>query len=96
MFLIRMRISWLLSVLAVSGLAGGEVRAAERFTVTVTNDLDLARPAETIVVPFSEVKRWLPAMVFDQIVVKDASGRVVPAQITAFSHVHKGPPRLKT
>jgi len=93
--LIRMRISWLLSVLAVSGLAGGEVRAAERFTVTVTNDLDLARPAETIVVPFSEVKRWLPAMVFDQIVVKDASGRVVPAQITAFSHVHKGPPRFE-
>ena len=86
-----MRISCMLSVLAASVLACGMVRAAEKFTVTVANDLDLARPAETIVIPFSEVVRRLPSVAFDQIIVKDASGRIIPAQITAFHHVHKGP-----
>jgi len=67
--------------------------AADTFTVTVANDLDLARPAETIVIPFGEVKAWLPGIVFDQVVVRDAAGRIIPAQITAFRHVHQGPPR---
>lgn len=67
--------------------------AADRFTVTVANPLGLARPAETIAIPFGEVKSRLPGVVFDQVVVKDASGRTIPDQVTAFRHVHKGPPR---
>ena len=31
--------------------------AAEKITITVTNDLDIARPAETITLPWSEVQK---------------------------------------
>ncbi len=65
---------------------------ASRFTVTVTNSLAAARPAQTITIPFKQVKIRLPGLVFDQLVVKDAAGKVIPAEITAYRHVNKGPP----
>lgn len=65
--------------------------AADAFTVTVRNDLDVARPAETIVVPFGEVQRRLPNVLFDQVVVKDRAGRTVASQVIGFTHSHKGP-----
>lgn len=65
--------------------------AADAFTVSVHHDLDLARPAETIVVPFSEVQRRLSTLQFDQVVVKDSSGRPIPSQVIGFTHSHKGP-----
>jgi hypothetical protein len=68
-------------------------RAADRFTLTVVNDSGMARAAETVVVAFADVKARLPRIVFDQVEVRDAQGRIVPAQVTAFRHVHKGPPR---
>ncbi len=70
-----------------AGLCG-----AEKVSVTVSHDLAEARPAETIVIPFEEVGRRLPGLLFDQIIVRDASGAVVPSQATAFHHVHRGPP----
>ena len=86
-----MKNSWLPWVSAGLVLAFGEMHAAGKLTITVTKEPALDRPAETIVVPFGEVKSRLPSLVFDQVVVKDAGGRIVPAQITAFAHVHKGP-----
>jgi len=68
-------------------------QAAGRLAVTVTRDLADARPAETVVVPWSEVAARLPGLVFDQVIVRDATGVIVPAQVTAFNHVHKGPPQ---
>lgn len=65
--------------------------AADQFTVTVHNDLATARPAETIVIPFAEVKRRLPALQFDQVGVKDARGKVIPSQVIGYTHSHKGP-----
>lgn len=59
-------------------------RAAEKIVVTVTNDLDVARPAEVVAVPFSEIQRLLPDMLFDHLVVKNATGAVIPAQGTNF------------
>ncbi|MDR0902168.1 MAG: DUF4861 domain-containing protein [Opitutaceae bacterium] len=66
--------------------------AAGKFTVTVSHDLAAARPSETIVIPFAEVSRRLPGLLFDQVVVRDAGGAVVPSQATAFHHVHRGAP----
>lgn len=59
-------------------------RAAEKIIVTVTNDLDIARPAEVVAVPFSEIQRLLPDMLFDHLAVRDATGTVIPAQGTNF------------
>jgi hypothetical protein len=65
--------------------------AADRLSITVENDLAAARPGEVIVVPWTEVSSRLTGLVFNQVVVKDAAGHVVPSQVTAFHHVHKGP-----
>src|SRR5438067_892716 len=58
--------------------------AAEKMIVTVTNDLDAARPAETIVVPWKEIAARLPGTLPSHIIVKDASGAVVPDQLINF------------
>ena len=71
-------------------LAGAAVlaRAADKIVVTVTHDLDQARPAEVIAVPFSEIRRLLPDLppdlLFDHLLVRDAHGAVVPSQGTNF------------
>jgi pectinesterase len=67
-------------------LAGAAVaaQAAEKIVVTVTNDLDLARPAEVIAIPFREVQRLLPGVMIDHLLVKDAAGAILPCQVTNF------------
>jgi len=60
------------------------VRAADKIVVTVANDLDAARPAEVIAVPFSELQRLMPGVLFDHLLVRDAAGAVVPSQATNF------------
>lgn len=65
--------------------------AANRVSVTVTHNLPGARPAETIVIPWKELADRLPGIIFDQVIVRDASGAIVPAQVIALSHAHKGP-----
>jgi Domain of unknown function (DUF4861) len=60
--------------------------------ITVTQPTAMARSGAVIEVPWSEVGPHLQGLVFDQIVVRDANGQVVPSQVTAFHHVHKGPP----
>jgi hypothetical protein len=56
--------------------------AAERATVNVTNSLDIARPAETIAIPWSQVNGVLPHARIQHIVVRDAAGQVLPYQVT--------------
>jgi hypothetical protein len=65
-------------------LAAGALRAADKITVTVTNDLDLARPAEVIVVPWKEIASGLPEVLPSHLIVKDASGAIVPDQLMNF------------
>lgn len=59
--------------------------------VTVTHDLDLARPSETVVVPWSQVNAALPGALLQRIVVKDAAGRVLPYQVTNVAPQAKDP-----
>jgi hypothetical protein len=58
--------------------------AADKITVTVSNPTGMARPAEVIAVPFAELRRRLPDLRFDHLLVKDATGAVVPAQGTNY------------
>jgi len=75
----------LLSLLAVT-LHGGE-----RLVITVTHDLSLARPAETITVPWSEVARALPGARLQKLAVKDAKGALLPYQVTNVAPQAKDP-----
>jgi len=60
-------------------------------TLTVTHDLTIARPAETITVPWSEINRVLPGAMLQHIAVKDTAGRVLPYQVTNVAPEAKDP-----
>jgi len=78
---------WILGFFA-STLA---VSAAEKVTVTVTHELAIARPAETITVPWPEIARLLPGALLQHIAVKDGSGRSLPYQVTNIAPQAKDP-----
>jgi hypothetical protein len=59
--------------------------------ITVTHDLDIARPSETIVVPWSEVNAAIPRALIQRIAVKDAAGNVLPHQVTNVAPQAKDP-----
>jgi hypothetical protein len=65
--------------------------AAERLGITVSHDLDAARPSETISVPWPEVNRALPGALVQHIVVKDAAGHILPYQVTNVAPLAKDP-----
>jgi len=65
--------------------------AAEKLTVTITHDLAIARPAETITIPWSEVNKALPGARLQLIAVKDASGQSLPYQVTNIAPQAKDP-----
>ena len=65
--------------------------AAERLTVTVTHDLSIARPAETIAVPWPEVAKAMPGALLQHLAVKDAAGQSLPYQVTNIAPQAKDP-----
>jgi hypothetical protein len=77
----------LLLLLAIPACA----MSAERLNVTVNHELDAARPAETIVVPWSSVNGALPGARLQQLVVKDSKGRALPYQVTNVAPLIKDP-----
>jgi pectinesterase len=79
------------AVFLVSAFAGGSVFAAEKLTITVTHDLAIARPAETITIPWSEVNNALPHALLQRIAVKDAAGHILPYQVTNVAPQAKDP-----
>lgn len=64
---------------------------AQTAKIIVTHDLSIARPSETITVPWSEVVRHLPGALLQKIAVKDAAGRVRPYQVTNIAPQAKDP-----
>jgi len=68
--------------------------AAGSVTVTVTHDLALARPAETIAVKWSELARLLPGAQLQHLAVKDAAGHSLPYQVTNVDPEAKDPKNL--
>jgi hypothetical protein len=67
-----------LFALAAASTAATGATAAERLTITVTQDLSIARPSETIAVPWKSVNDALPHAGVQHIVVRDAAGRALP------------------
>ncbi len=86
-----MKISALL--IAALGLCPGLASAAS-LTVTVSHDLAIARPAETISVPWAEVARAIPGARLQHLAVTDAAGRVLPYQVTNVAPLAKDPQNL--
>src|SRR5579875_1150860 len=84
----NLRIS--LFALAAAGLSL-QACAAERMAITATNTLDIARPAETISVPWTRVNEILPHARPQHLVIKDAAGHVLPYQIINVSPEAKDP-----
>lgn len=79
---------------ALLGLLGAfcaSAFGAEQLAVTVTHDLAIARPSETITVPWSEVSKAIPGALLQHLVVKDASGQSLPYQVTNIAPQSKDP-----
>lgn len=77
-----------LCLLLLSALAAG---AAESLTIVATQDLPIARPSETLTIPWSEVARALPGALLQKIAVRDASGHLLPYQVTNVAPQAKDP-----
>ncbi len=82
----------LASVALLAGAA--HASAAEKLVITVGHDLDLARPSETITVPWTEVNKALPSALLQKIVVRDAAGRSLPYQVTNIAPLAKDPENI--
>lgn len=66
-------------------------QAQDKFAVTVQHDLAIARPSETIAIPWKEVNAAMPGAMVQKIAVKDAAGRVLPHQVTNVAPQAKDP-----
>jgi len=64
---------------------------AEKLVVTVTHDLAIARPSETIAVPWAKVNEALPGALLQHLAVKDAAGHVLAYQVTNVAPQAKDP-----
>nr|WP_314857475.1 DUF4861 family protein [uncultured Undibacterium sp.] len=73
------------------GLLAQHSQAQERLTVTVTHQLNDARPSETITIPWSQVNQYLPNALIQRIAVKDKSGKILPFQVTNVAPQAKDP-----
>jgi hypothetical protein len=67
---------------------------ASPLQVSVTHTLDVARPSETITVPWTEVAKALPGALLQKIAVKNSSGRSLPYQVTNVAPHAKDPQNL--
>ena len=65
--------------------------AAEQLKVTATQELDAARPSETISVPWAEIAKALPGALLQHLAVKDGAGRSLPYQVTNIAPQAKDP-----
>ncbi|HEY0945752.1 MAG TPA: DUF4861 family protein [Opitutaceae bacterium] len=81
----------LAAFLLAAAFSPAVVLAAETALVTVTHDLAIARPAQTITIPWAQVNKALPGALLQRIAVKDAAGRVLPYQVTNIAPQAKDP-----
>jgi len=77
--------------LLLAAMLAAPAAQAERLAVTVRHDLAIARPSETIAIPWSEVNAALPGALVQKIAVKDAGGRVLAHQVTNVAPQAKDP-----
>lgn len=80
----------LVLTLALAVMAGATF-GSESLTITVSHDLEIARPSEMISIPWTDVNTALPGALIQRIAVKDASGRVLAHQVTNVAPQAKDP-----
>jgi len=68
-----------------------QTHAQDRFAVTARHDLAIARPSETISIPWKDVNAAMPGAMVQKIAVKDDRGRVLPHQVTNIAPQAKDP-----
>jgi hypothetical protein len=69
-------------LLALPFVAAFALHGADKITVTVTNDLEIARPAEVIEVPWAEITKVIPDALLQHLTVQDSAGSALPYQVT--------------
>lgn len=79
---------------ALLAATSADALAAARLAVSAAHDLPIARPSETITVPWTEVNKALPGAMIQRIVVKDSAGRVLPHQVTNVAPLIKDPEKV--
>ncbi|MES2318368.1 MAG: DUF4861 family protein [Pseudomonadota bacterium] len=77
--------------LPLLALLAAPLAQADQLNINVTHELALARPSETITVPWSQVNKVLPGAMIQHIAVKDGAGRVLPHQVTNIAPLVKDP-----
>ena len=76
---------------ALAALAGASVAGAAGATITVTHELDAARPGGNRRRALrADRQRSRPALRMYHVVVRDPKGRALPLQITNYQHDHRG------
>ena len=86
-----MKTPWLISLAAALVIAPVALHAADKLVITATNDLSIARPSETITVPWTEVNKALPHARVGHLLVKDAAGQSLAYQVTNLAAEAKDP-----
>lgn len=76
---------------AAALLAASAAGATEQLVVTASHPLEIARPSETIAIPWSSVAAALPQALAQQLVVRDSGGRSLPYQVTNLAPTAKDP-----
>jgi hypothetical protein len=77
---------------AIAGVLalGAPIASAAGATLSITHDLDSARPAEIVSIPFGDIAAVMPEARMYHLVVRDSKGRTLPSQITNYEHDHRG------
>ena len=84
----------LLLPLFLVSVAPIQAAGVAKLTVSVTHHLEIARPSETITVPWTEVAKALPGALLQQIGVRNSAGDILPYQVTNIAPHAKDPRNL--
>ena len=88
---LRLSLRLSLPFATLAALLSLDAGAAERLSVTASHTLDIARPAETISIPWARVNDALPQARSQQLVIKDGAGRTLAYQVTNVAATAKDP-----
>lgn len=80
----------LLSGVVSCAPAGVASMAAAGATITITHELESARTAEIVSIPFADIAAAMPEARMYHLVVRDSKGKTLPSQITNYEHDHRG------
>jgi hypothetical protein len=74
----------------VCALSAALAAEAAGVSITVTQEVDGARPGAIVTVPFAQIDAAAPGLRMFHVALRDPKGRVLPSQITNYQHDHRG------